>query len=81
MGKKIVAITGSPRNGGNSFAMTDAFIQAEESKGHTVTRFDAAMMKIGGCRACETRCPFGVKIADRMARTAAYFGSANETVF
>ena len=34
-----------------------------------------------GCRACETRCPFGVKIADRMARTAAYFGSANETVF
>ncbi len=54
MGKKIVAITGSPRNGGNSFAMTDAFIQAAESKGHTVTRFDAAMMKIGGCRACET---------------------------
>ena len=54
MGKKIVAITGSPRNGGNSFAMTDAFIQAAEGKGHTVTRFDAAMMKIGGCRACET---------------------------
>lgn len=23
-------------------------------KGHTVTRFDAAMMKIGGCHACET---------------------------
>ena len=34
--------------------MTDAFIQAAEAKGHTVTRFDAAMKKVGGCRACET---------------------------
>ena len=54
MGKKIVVITGSPRKHGNSFAMTDAFIQAAEAKGHTVTRFDAAMKKVGGCRACET---------------------------
>ncbi len=54
MGKKIVVITGSPRKGGNSFAMTDSFIKAAEAKGHTITRFDAAMMKIGGCRACET---------------------------
>ena len=54
MSKKIVVITGSPRRSGNSFAMTDAFIQAAEAKGHTVTRFDAAMMKIGGCRACMT---------------------------
>ena len=54
MGKKIVVITGSPRKNGNSFAMTDAFIQAAEGKGHTVTRFDAAMKNVGGCRACET---------------------------
>ena len=54
MGKKIVVVTGSPRKNGNSFAMTDAFIQAAEGKGHTVTRFDAAMKKVGGCRACET---------------------------
>ena len=54
MRKKIVVITGSPRKGGNSFAMTDAFIQAAEAKSHTITRFDAAAMKIGGCRACET---------------------------
>ncbi|MDE5601136.1 MAG: flavodoxin family protein [Clostridia bacterium] len=54
MGKKIVVITGSPRKGGNSFAMTDAFIKAAEAKGHTVTRFDAAMQKVGGCRACQT---------------------------
>ena len=54
MGKKIVVITGSPRKNGNSFAMTEAFIEAAEKKGHTVTRFDAAMKKVGGCRACET---------------------------
>ena len=30
MSKKMVVITGSPRNNGNSFAMTDAFIKAPE---------------------------------------------------
>ncbi len=54
MSKKIVVITGSPRKGGNSFAMTDAFIQAAQAKGHTVTRFDAAFLNVGGCHACET---------------------------
>ena len=54
MSKKIVVITGSPRKNGNSFAMTDAFIKAAEAKGHTITRFDAAMKKVEGCRACET---------------------------
>ena len=54
MSKNIVVITGSPRKNGNSFAMTDAFIQAAEAKGHTVTRFDAADRNLTGCRACET---------------------------
>ena len=54
MSKKIVVITGSPRKNGNSFAMTDAFIKAAEAKGHTITRFDAALKKVSGCRACET---------------------------
>lgn len=54
MGKKIVVITGSPRKNGNSFAMTEAFIKAAEEKGHTVTRFDAALKSVDGCRACET---------------------------
>ena len=54
MSKKIVVLTGSPRKNGNSFAMTDAFIQAAQAKGHTVIRFDAAMRNVGGCHACET---------------------------
>lgn len=27
-----------------------------------------------GCRGCESRCPFGVEVADRMQKTAALFG-------
>lgn len=54
MNKRILVITGSPRRNGNSFAMTDAFIKAAEEQGHSVKRFDAAMMKLGGCHACET---------------------------
>ena len=53
MSKKIVVITGSPRKNGNSFAMTDAFIEAVEKNGHTVTRFDAAEINVVGCRACD----------------------------
>ena len=51
--KNIVVITGSPRRNGNSFAMTKAFTNACEAKGHSVTRFDAAFMNIEGCMACE----------------------------
>lgn len=51
---KIVVVTGSPRRHGNSFAMADAFIQEAGRLGHTVRRFDAALMNIGGCRACQT---------------------------
>ena len=54
MSKKIVVITGSPRRNGNSFAMTEAFIREAVKKGHTVTRYDAAMKNVGGCHACET---------------------------
>lgn len=51
---KIVVITGSPRKNGNSFAMTDVFIHEAEQRGHSVRRFDAAFLKIGGCHACMT---------------------------
>ena len=51
---KIIVITGSPRKKGNTLAMVEAFTKAAEEKGHEVMRFDAAMMKIGGCRACMT---------------------------
>lgn len=51
---KITVITGSPRRKGNSFAMTEAFVNEAKKLGHTIERYDAAIMKIGGCHACET---------------------------
>lgn len=51
---KITVITGSPRKNGNSFATTKAFIDEAERLGHSVMRFDAAFMKIGGCHDCQT---------------------------
>ena len=53
MGKRIAVITDSPRKNGNSFAMTDAFIKEAEARGHSVIRFDANSLNVGGCRACE----------------------------
>lgn len=35
---------------------------------------DATAADCVACRACESRCPFGVKIADKMARAAELFG-------
>lgn len=49
---KITVITGSPRKPGNSFAMTQAFIDEAHRCGHTLERFDAAFLQIGGCHAC-----------------------------
>lgn len=51
---KIALITGSPRVRGNSFAMAQSFVEEAERCRHTVRRFDAALMKIGGCHACQT---------------------------
>ena len=52
MGKKIVVITGSPRKGGNSSVMVDAFTAAAEGVGH-VTVHGAlevgAIQKTDGC--------------------------------
>ena len=50
--ENILVITGSPRKGGNSSLLADAFIKGAQEKGHTVTRFDSAKKKIGGCIAC-----------------------------
>ncbi len=50
--KKILVITGSPRKGGNSSLLADAFIRGAENAGHTITRFNAAHKQIKGCIAC-----------------------------
>lgn len=52
MGKNILVLTGSPRKGGNSEQLADAFIKGAQSAGHRISRFDAAEKTVKGCRAC-----------------------------
>ena len=49
MGKTILVLTGSPRVGGNSDQLADAFIRGVASAGNQVLRFDAAAT--GACAA------------------------------
>jgi len=51
--KNILVLTGSPRKGGNSDLLADAFIKGAEEAGHKVSKFASAEKKIAGCRACD----------------------------
>lgn len=50
--KNILVIKGSPRRGGNSSLLADAFIRGAEKAGHTINHFDAGHKQIKGCIAC-----------------------------
>lgn len=54
MGKNILVLTGSPRQGGNSDLMAEAFIKGAEAAGNTVTKYEAGRKKIYGCQACNS---------------------------
>ena len=51
--KKVLVVTGSPRRGGNSDLLAEAFIEGAQSAGCEVHRFDAGRAKIAGCLGCE----------------------------
>lgn len=50
---KILVLNGSPHGKGNTAALTGAFVEGAESKGHEVTVIQVGTKKIGGCKACE----------------------------
>ena len=52
MRKKILVLTGSPRENGNSEMLADAFIKGAEEAGHITTKFNAGRKKIKGCTVC-----------------------------
>lgn len=52
MGKNMVVLTGSPRKGGNSDRMADAFMKGAQGAGHTITKIETASLDMKGCRAC-----------------------------
>lgn len=51
---KILVLTGSPRENGNSNTLASHFIRGAREAGHEVTRFDAASSNIHPCIACNS---------------------------
>lgn len=84
MAKTILVITGSPRRGGNSDLLADAFIKGAEQAGNTVLRFDAGKARLHGCVACQmcfkkdTPCAF---TDDSFNTLAEYLKKADALVF
>jgi multimeric flavodoxin WrbA len=54
MSKNILVLTGSPRKGGNTDKLADAFITGARQAGHTTVRYSAADKSIKGCIDCQT---------------------------
>ena len=52
MAKKVLIVTGSPRKGGNTDILTDAFEKGARAAGHEVTRISLSGKKVNGCLAC-----------------------------
>ncbi len=52
MSKRILVLTGSPRKGGNSDLLADAFIKGAEAVGHKITKFESGHKNIKPCIAC-----------------------------
>ena len=51
--KKIVIVTGSPRQGGNSTLLAEAFAKGAREAGNKVDIFDVTKDKVEGCIACK----------------------------
>jgi len=54
MAKQILVLTGSPRKGGNSDMLADAFIKGAMASGHQVEKFISADHIMGGCLGCNS---------------------------
>ncbi|MBJ6726687.1 flavodoxin family protein [Geomesophilobacter sediminis] len=54
MPKNILVLTGSPRKGGNTDKLADAFIAGAQKAGHTTVRYATADKHIRGCVDCQT---------------------------
>lgn len=54
MAKNILILTGSPRKGGNSDQLAEAFNKGAQQAGHTVVKYTTADKNIKGCMDCKT---------------------------
>ncbi|MEG6584878.1 flavodoxin family protein [Dendrosporobacter sp. 1207_IL3150] len=54
MSKNILILTGSPRKGGNTDKLAEAFIAGAQQVGHTTVTYTTANKNIKGCIDCQT---------------------------
>ena len=52
MSKKVLIISSSPRKGGNSDILCDAFVEGAKESGNEVEKVRIADLKIGYCTGC-----------------------------
>lgn len=52
MGKKVLILSGSPRKGGNSDLLCDAFMRGAMESGNEVEKIRVASKKVAPCSAC-----------------------------
>lgn len=79
MAKTILVVTGSPRQGGNSDQLAEAFIRGAAGAGNQILRFDAGRKQISGCLGCQ-HCAKGngaCAAPDDYAEYAAYLAMAD----
>lgn len=83
MAKNILVLTGSPRQGGNSDQLADAFIRGIQQAGHTSVKFSTADKHIKGCIDCKTCFSRGsaCSIPDDFALLAPLVEQADMVVF
>jgi len=83
MAKNILVLIGSPRKGGNSDQLADAFINGAQQAGHTVVKYTTADKKIKGCMDCKTCFSKGVacSIPDDFNELAPLVEQADMIVF
>ncbi|MBQ4132510.1 MAG: flavodoxin family protein, partial [Desulfovibrionaceae bacterium] len=80
---QILLLTGSPRCGGNSSLLADAFARGAEQAGHVINRFDTAQMNLKPCIACDSCFSNGAACVfnDEFNQIAPYFESCTSIVF
>jgi multimeric flavodoxin WrbA len=83
MGKNILVLTGSPRNGGNTDKLANAFITGAQQAGHTTIKFTTADKYFKGCIDCQTCFSKGsaCSIPDDFAKLAPMLEQADMVVF
>ena len=72
---KVLGIVAGRHNGNSEILVKEALLACQEAGAEVkmINLFDYHIEHCIGCESCESRCPFGVKIAERMLKTKAFF--------